>query len=148
MADPWALPTDVAEIAGATVTEADVVKAQTLIETVVGRTSEATARISSSDQTWLKRAVAYQAAWMQDQPDLFTRTDVSGSSQDGASQQFRKDSHTIAPMAKTALKKVSWLRSRSLKVGTRVTRGYLDPAGAWVAAVFDEGHERWVREEV
>lgn len=148
MADPWATPTDVDEIAGVVATDAEVKLAQAVIETVVGRTSEATARISSSDLGWLKRAVAFQTAWMQEQPDLLTRTETDTQTQDGAHQTYRRDSHVLAPLARRALKKLSWMRSRSLQVSTRGPGRGIDPGAHWIAAVWDEGHERWVREEV
>lgn len=149
MADPWASPTDVDEIAGVTATDAEVKLAQAVIETVVGRTSdEATARFSARDLSWLKRAVAYQTAWMTAQPDLLTRTETDSQTQDGAHQTYRPDSHVLAPLARRALKKLSWMRSRSLQVGTRGPGRGIDPAAHWVAAVWDEGHEQWIREEV
>jgi hypothetical protein len=150
VADPWASVSDVTEITGATVDAETLAQAQGVIELLVGRTADAT-WIPARDLRWLRRAVAYQAAWMPSQPDLFTRTEVASSSQDGASQVYRPDSHLLAPLARRALKKLTWRGNRS--VHTESTMGTLrksqyHPAAAGVGAVFDNAGERWVREEL
>lgn len=146
MADPWASVTDVADLTGATV--GSTAEAQAVIETLVGRTADSIIHISAKDLVWLKRAVAYQAAWMAGQPDLITRTEVSGSSQDGASAQYRPDAHILAPLARRALKRLSWRGNRSVRTGRMPISRPIDPAAHWVGGVFDEGHEQWIREEL
>jgi hypothetical protein len=61
----------------------------------------------------------YQLAFMRDNPDLFSRNDVTSASQDGESASFRNvDSHLFAPLARKAYRRLSW---RSLRL--------LSPAG-------------------
>jgi hypothetical protein len=56
---------------------------------------------------------------MRDNPDLFSRNDVTSASQDGESASFRNvDSHLFAPLARKAYRRLSW---RSLRL--------LSPAG-------------------
>ncbi len=62
-------------------------------------------------------AVAYQAAWMTDHPDVFTNVDVSTMLQDGL--QFTNahaNAGILAPMAKRAIDRLSWRRNRSIRI--------------------------------
>lgn len=148
MADPWASDADVTEITGATVTPAQLAQAQTAIETVTGRTAEATARIGPRDLRWLKRAVAYQAVWMADQPDLFTRSTTTGPTiQDGAHVNLTADGQILAPLARRALKRLSWRGNRSVFTQSTLAAGgggiRYDAEG--VVAVHDYSWDRWRR---
>lgn len=105
---PRATPQDVQTIAGRTVTVEEITRAEMHLElfhgVIVDRPD-----ISDRDREWLKRAVAYQAAWMQGHPDLYEREDVTSVSQDGESAAFRNvDAHLLAPLARKALRRLSW----------------------------------------
>jgi len=147
MADPWATPADVAEIAGAEVTDAQIRQAQAVVELRVGRTAEATPHIRGRDLRWLKQAVAYQAVWMADQPDLFTRSETSGPViQDGIHISQTPQAQTMAPLALVALRRLSWRGNRSVHTEStlRTVRGEANPAALGVGAVYDyDGYERW-----
>ena len=72
-------------------------------------------RVKNRDARLLKKAVIYQAAWMQSKPALFERSDVDLVIQE--SLQFTKadqDTHVLAPLAKTAIMQLSWRRSRTI----------------------------------
>lgn len=145
---PWATPTDVEEVTGVVVTDAQLARAQTMIEMRVGRTAEVTASLRVSALRWLRLAVAYQAAWMTSQPDLFTRTAVEGVSQDGASAKFRSaDSQTLAPLALRALKRLGWKGTRSVSVDSVFDRplGITYPAAVGVGGIYDfaDADEPW-----
>ncbi|MEV4604808.1 hypothetical protein AB0K15_46595 [Amycolatopsis sp. NPDC049253] len=115
MPTTWATAADVLTYAKATVDDADVLRAQAVIDLEVGRLPEDAERIGSRDQYWLKLAVAYQAAWQVSQPDEFERLDVTST---GGSQSTQgTDSWmTLAPHAAQALRRVSWLGSKSLHI--------------------------------
>ena len=143
----WASPAEVTEVTGVIVEEATVNLAQAVIESVVGRTTLDNDRLSARDLLWLKRAVAYQAAWMPAQPDLFTRTEVRSSSQDGASAAYTGgEDQVLAPLAKRTLRRLSWRGSKSIQVRQARRRGYVDPAGAMVVEIHDYPGEAWVQE--
>lgn len=111
----WATPEDVGSITGASVEESDVARAVATLETITGLI-EAVDRpnITDRDRHWLKLMVAYQAAFMLDNPDIFSRADVTSASQDGESASFRNvDSHLFAPLARKAYRRLSW---RSLRL--------------------------------
>lgn len=137
----WATIAGVAELTGATVTDADLAKAGGIIDLFAGRTYAAVARTGSRDAGWLRAAVAYQAAWMPTQPDLFGRMDYTAVP-DGA--PVTVTGMVLAPMAKWALKRVSWLKSRSLHVRSP----FLDGPGTFGAdplAEANDGAHVWAR---
>jgi hypothetical protein len=115
MVDAWCTAADVLTYAKATVDDSDVLAAQATIDVHAGRIYADAERIGARDRYWLKLATAYQAAWLKPQPDAFTRLGVeSTGSTNGVT--FAEDGLTLAPNAVTALRRVSWLGSRSLRV--------------------------------
>lgn len=85
--------------------------------------------ISDRDLYWLKLACAWQAAWLQAQPDFLTRNDVSAVSVDGQSATGRADWLTLSPMARTSIKRLSWVGTRSMLIGSPAARLVSDPLG-------------------
>lgn len=141
----WATVAEVTEITSVTVTDQQLALANTVIELLVGRTADATA-IRERDLRWLKRAVAFQAAWSVDQPDLLTRTETNQQIQDGQHATFRPDSHLLAPLARRALKKLSWKGTRSIYTESTLGgpgRIRMNPGAAAVGGVYDYVGERW-----
>lgn len=67
------------------------------------------------DLYWLRQAVAFQAAWLADTPDYLERNDVESASQDGQSVTLKQDALVLAPLARRAIKKLSWRGSRSIR---------------------------------
>lgn len=115
----WATTEDVERITGVVVSSAVVSQAQAAIEVHSGRTYAARDRTGTRDQGWLKYAVAYQAAWLPSQPDYAQRMDLTGVTGPGAATgtvPLTSTGMVLAPMARWALKRVSWLKSRSLHV--------------------------------
>jgi len=113
----WATVAETLTYTKLTVEEADVESAQFMVEIFADVTEDANANISPKNLRLLKMAVAYQAAWISDHPDVFTHVDVSTMLQDGI--QFTNahaNAGVLAPMAKRAIDRLSWRRNRSLKV--------------------------------
>ncbi|MFI9454467.1 hypothetical protein [Amycolatopsis sp. NPDC052450] len=115
MPDTWATVADVLTYAKVTVDQDEVLSAQAVIDTYVGRLPVDADRIGARDQYWLKLAIAYQAAWQLAQPDQFERQDIT-STGGGQSTQGTETWLTLAPHAAQALRRVSWLGSGSLHV--------------------------------
>lgn len=136
---PWATASDVEEITGITVTDAQLSQAQAQIELRVGRTASQTSTLRTSALVWLRLAVAYQAAWMTAQPDLYTRSEVDSVSQDGASVRWKPDGQMLAPLARRALKRLGWKGTRSSHVDSVFDRplGITYPAAEGVGGVHD-----------
>lgn len=119
MVDTWATAADVVTYTTCTedeVTDADVTRAQATIDLVAGRLPADAARIGNRDQYWLKLALAYQTAWMLANPDMFERMDVTSTATGRSGGVLNPHALRLAPLALDALKRVSWLRSRSLRV--------------------------------
>ncbi len=122
----WASVSRVQTITGSLVTEDQLATAQGIVELYSGRTyagSSINSSIRAKDLAWLEKAVAYQAAWMPTQPGYFGKHSVKEVSQDGAqiiyagaSQSNNSAMIMLAPLAARALKNVSWMRSRTIKI--------------------------------
>lgn len=124
---PWCTVANVNELTGKIVTEEQRNQAAATIELHVGLI-EAVERVDVSDRDryWLKLATCYQAAWLAAQADLFERNDVSSAGQDGENATFRPDAHTLAPLARKAIKRLSWRGPRTLITPKADARGRVD----------------------
>jgi hypothetical protein len=113
----WAQIADVAAITGITVTQQQLAQANSIIEMFARRTAAlGYANTGTRDQEWMKRAVAYEAVWLNGQPDLYTRLDVTMISEGRKSIGLKEQTLMIAPLARKALSRVSWLRTRSVHI--------------------------------
>lgn len=110
---------DVKDITGKIVNNQLVTRAQYVIETFVGKLEAEVTK--ASDIELLRRAVAYQCAYMNDNEDIvYEQMAVSTVSQNDASTTFKQgDSNSpwIAPLAIMTCKKLSFVKSRSIITG-------------------------------
>jgi hypothetical protein len=115
----FATTTQVKTITGKTVNAGLVERAQYAIEAYVGK-FEADVT-DTNDLEILKRAVAYQSAYMLNNEDIvFEQMAVSTTMQNDASTTFKpgdRVSPFIAPMAVMVCSKLSFVKSRSIKTG-------------------------------
>lgn len=119
----WATPAEVADLTGVEPSVADVKRAQGAIETIAGVFVEDTAwpNLGAADRRWLRNAVAYQAAFMAATPDYFERMRVASASQDGQSATYGVEALELAPLARKALRKLSWKGSRAVHLTAPAT---------------------------
>lgn len=125
--------TEAQEIVNRSMSAGDIRAAQFIIEFAVNRDFEADA-FSSRNQRWLKRAIAYQAAWMEEHPEVFTSMDVASLSQVDFSVGFRNNpnSQFLAPLARACMKRLSWMGSRSVSIKSSLQAGAVtDDDLAW-----------------
>lgn len=116
----WATAAEVLTITGVSVTDAEVLLAQPIIELFSSTTPDADDDQSARTLHVLKYATAYQAAWMKEQIDVTARVDVASLSQDGVSlTPANDDAQLLAPLANRWLGKLPWRRSRSVFTGGR-----------------------------
>ncbi len=99
MVDAWASTTDVSDITGVTVTDVQLAQAQAAIEVFSGRMYPDSERLRARDLYWLG-----------------TRLDATQIQQDQVSTTLAGDGLVLAPMATRALRRVSWMRSRTIHV--------------------------------
>lgn len=114
--DQWCTVADVKAVTGVTVDADTRTRAAILLGTLIGLI-EGVKRddISDRDKHYLKLTTAFQAAWMQDHPDLYSREDVTSASQDGESATYRNaDAHLLAPLARKSIRRLSWRGLRSI----------------------------------
>lgn len=134
----WATGTQVHTYTGITVTSPQLSQAQFIVELFADVSSDASVagNISQKNLRLLGQAVAYQAAWISQHPDTFTNIDVDDMSQDGVNfRNAHANSGVLAPLAKRAIDRLSWRRSRSLRLQHRTdalsgSTGSLDSAAA------------------
>jgi hypothetical protein len=117
---------------GVTVTDAQVVTAGAVIDLYSGRPYSFSwtdpndnvttvyawhKNVGAIDTYYMNLAVVYQCVWMTQQPDLFTRLGVDYIPTTREPLKLQDPSAIgLGPLAKKALGRVSWLRSRALHV--------------------------------
>lgn len=125
MAD-WATAADVLDVTGVEVDAAAVRVAQGVVALTVDRDPAAEwPVIKTRDLARLRQAVAYQCAFMKANPDVFDRNDVDSESFGKMRTQNRPNDPAaivIGPLAQMAIRRLSWMRSRSLRIGTAWSR--------------------------
>jgi hypothetical protein len=108
--------------------------AQTMIEIFSGTTTIASddGLISGRNLRLLGQAVAFQAVWLDEHPDVLAAMDVEGVSQDGLNANYASvNAHLLAPMAARCLRRLSWtqeIRIRLSRAARRSDRGNRDSA--------------------
>lgn len=114
----WNTAAEASAVTNVSLTTGDLQLASSILEIYVGVTPAARTAIeakSKRDLRLLKKAEAFQAAWMKQKPALLERSDVDNVIQD--SLQFSKsdqDAHVIAPLAKAAIQRLSWRSARTI----------------------------------
>lgn len=114
LAGTWASPAEASNITGQAITQAQLDVAYHVVELYAGVIVDARANLTARDHRLLKKGESYQAAWMAGQIGLMDRSDADLVSQDGL--QYSKgdqDMHILGPLAKKALMKLSWARTRT-----------------------------------
>ncbi len=108
--DEWvyASPDDLKTMLNVTADEDTVVRANALIETIVGYPDKS--RLDSRDLLLLKKAVCYQAAWILVNQDILQRTELDEFSFESLRQKYGADALIIAPLAKRCLMQLSCMR--------------------------------------
>lgn len=137
---------DVSTYTGVTVDSSAVAQAQFIIELFSNRTEAASGSFTDRDSYWMKMAVAYQAAYMDSHPEVFNLMDVNSINQGDLSVNFKKDASfaIVAPLARMALARTSWSRTRSIRVNsdfiTELDNVTDDGPGAWHPIGHDFGY--------
>jgi len=149
-AGTWCTADDVLLLTGKTVTDTQVAQASAALELHVGRTFYETVsnpdggslKVGRRDREWLRRACAYQAAWMLAQPDMYQRLDMDALASTGRPITLKDRALVLAPLARRALQRVSWLRSRSLRARTPFTDG-IGPVSPNAVSESNDTYEAW-----
>jgi len=144
----WITETEAQDITGEVLSDAQITKAQIIIDSFSGVTTDVPqADLRDRDLLALKRATALQAAWMLRNPDVLTRWDSRKLTQSGVAVEFESaDGMILAPLAKRWLKRLAWLQPKQIKPRarrrTRLSRYGGSGLGGWPT---DEDCAGWVR---
>ena len=141
MVNAWCTAQDVIDATGVSVTDQQLAQAQADIEIFSNRIYTDKDRIRPRDLYWLGQAVARQAAWIAGQFGLETRLDATQIQQDQVSTTLQGDGLVLAPMAARALKRVSWMRSRTVHI-----RSSVEGSGPLLGDALSDGsdeHQVW-----
>jgi len=135
----------VQNVTGLTLTPQQIMNSQQILNMYSNYTPESSGfNMQPFDLMWLRYGLAYQAAWMSQQPGLLYRSGVKSLSQDGLSTSWDDDrSVMLSPLALRSLKQLSWQKSRSLRVRTP----FIDdqtPISSDPDAEANDLYERWV----
>jgi hypothetical protein len=117
---PWATVQQVTDQTGQTVTTATLALASGVIDTYAGTDPEMPeSAITARDRATLRKATAWQAAWIANQPGYLTHRGVDYSpNADGTSGQRKSQAdQDLAPLAQRELKNLSWVGTRVMRVG-------------------------------
>lgn len=105
---------EVMTIAGVSVDNAELLRAQGIIETAAGRPEEMITGVT--DLLWLKKALAYQCAYMENDPtSVFEQPNLESATQGDNKMVFGDHDVWLAPLAERAIAQLSWRKSRSIK---------------------------------
>lgn len=141
----WCTGADVVALTGTPADDEKIAMAQGHIELAIGRTEASAADdLSARDLDWLRRAVSYQAAWLEGQADINTRLDVTQLAQDGMQATFAGDGLILAPLAKRALKRLSW-RGGTRSIAVEPFNPTVIPRYPVGGPLIDYDFERWRR---
>ncbi|MGW3929985.1 hypothetical protein ACWECC_18055 [Streptomyces microflavus] len=107
---------EVADIAGVSVDNTTLLKAQGIIETASGRPEELVT--DATDLIWLKKATAYQCAYMEDDPtSVFEQPNLERVEQGDAILVMGDKQAYLSPIAQKSIGNLSWRRSRKISFG-------------------------------
>lgn len=118
----WATADEVLDTTGVDVTLTPSVLAQagSIINMHAGITDDAT--VYERDEYWLGQAVIWQTAWLAGQQAVAERSSMTTVSQEGLQVTYQDEAALVlAPLARRSLKNLSWMGTRSVRLGHRVT---------------------------
>lgn len=122
---------DVRDITGVTVNNEQVLMAQHVIELAINRRSLSSGDMTKRDLHYLKLAVAYEAAYIDGHPEIFVQMDFQQLSQGDIFVGLNKGGQPyLAPLAKLAIQKLTWTRTRSIQVNSHFQRSSVDADNA------------------
>lgn len=127
---PLVTPEDVGTLLAEAVSAGDILRAEIIVGIEAGVEIDDIdpddTAISSRNLRNLAKAVALQAVFVRDHPDIFSVMDVQGVSQDGLSAQYASQSAMyLAPLAARLIRRLSW-KLAPLRVGRRRSAGFID----------------------
>lgn len=111
----WSTEAEASSITKTNISSDDLETASAVLDIYVAVQEDALSEMKPRDIRLLKKAEAFQAAWMKAQIDFLTRTDTDQVNHDNVRySKGDRDMHVLAPLAKTCINKLSWRTTRTL----------------------------------
>lgn len=139
---PLVTEAEVKTVTGQTVDADDLAMAHAVVD-ILGDVDldspQAVDKLGTRDLSLLRKAIAFQAAWLSEQIDYTARTDVAaiaGATSTGGVELRDDLSLVLAPLAKQALSRVTWKTRKTMNDPTRAARRwqhYVPPPGVVVS---------------
>jgi hypothetical protein len=145
----WATPVEASIITNKAVSQEDLESAMSVIDLYSNASIEASGNVGARNLRWLKVAVSWQAVWQAARVEYGVNMDVDQVTQDGHTfWKGYEDAHLLAPLARRALFKLSWSKTRTIDplspdeaVGLKYGGGGLDWGGPRSGV---SGDEEWL----
>lgn len=139
----WAAPDDVTTVTAVTgATDAQLRIAGLVTDLYHNHDYSNAANIGWRDAKYLCQAVCYEYVWLQQQFDMFTRSDITAEMEGRRMVMLGAEALKLAPLAHLALNRVSWKRSRSLHVKSPFQDG-LSPISPNPDSAANDFYEEW-----
>lgn len=115
----WCDIADVKNLTGEVVDEETLKRAQALIDLFSGATFDSRLNLSPRNLRHLMYATAYQAAWINHHPDLFTHMELASIQAGGANATpGHENARVLSPLTIRALRRLTWM-NKPLRVRGR-----------------------------
>lgn len=139
----WAAPADVTAVTGVTgATDAQLGIAGFVTDLYHNHDYSNFANVGWRDAKYLCQAVCYEYVWLQQQFDMFVRSDITAEMEGRRMVLLGPEALKLGPLAKLALDRVSWRRSRSLHVKSPLQDG-LSPISPNPDSAANDEYEAW-----
>lgn len=139
----WAAPDDVTAITGVTgATDAQLTICGYIIDLYQNHDYANAGNIGWRDAKYLCQAVCYEYVWLQMQFDMFVRSDITAEMEGRRMVMLGEEALKLAPLARLALNRVSWRRTRSLHVKSPFQDG-LSPISPDPDSAANDAYETW-----
>ena len=118
---PFCTIEDVKAITGQDIDDGSMAIAWAVCEVMCGRplyelTVVESDVLTARDAYWLKVAIAWQSVWVAANPDFWSTYDMSTMSQSGQGGTPNPDGMVFSPLARRALLRLTWTKTRSVKM--------------------------------
>lgn len=139
----WAAPADVLAVTGVNgATDAQLTICGYIIDLYQNHDYSNYLHVGWRDAKYLCQAVCYEYVWLQQQFDMFTRSEITAEMEGRRMVSLGPEALKLGPLAKMALDRVSWRRSRSLHVKSPFQDG-LSPISPNPDSAANDFYEEW-----
>lgn len=139
----WAAPEDVTAVTGVTgASDAQLAIVGFITDLYHNHSYSSSGNVGWRDARMLCQAICYEYVWLQQQFDMFIRSDITAEMEGRRLVTLGPDALKLAPLARLALNRLSWVGSRSLHVKSPFQDG-LSPISPNPDSAANDFYEEW-----